>query len=169
MYLPDLLYLSLAYLFKPATLVSIWLIALGWALLHSRSSSRQLPYPPGPAARNMIAGNVLDLPVRFAWNEYIEWGKKYGDILHYRVYNKHTVILHSYDDNVELLDKRSAIYSDRPRIPMLDLMGWTNFNSVLLRYGPKWKQHRRIFQQYFKPEASMKYRSTLGHRKSKRS
>lgn len=77
MALQDILYLSLEYLFTLETLVSIWLIALGWALFHSRSS-RQLPYPPGPAARNMIAGNVLDLPARFAWNEYIEWGKKYG-------------------------------------------------------------------------------------------
>lgn len=45
-----------------------------------------------------------------------------GDILHYRVYNKHTVILNSYDNNVELLAKRSVIYSDRSHIPILDLL-----------------------------------------------
>ncbi len=38
--------------------------------------------------------------------------------MHYRVYDKHTVILNSYEDNVELLEKRSAIYSDRPYMPM---------------------------------------------------
>lgn len=38
-----------------------------------------------------------------------------------RAYDKHTIILNSHEDNVELLDKRSAIYSDRPCMPMMDL------------------------------------------------
>lgn len=44
--------------------------------------------------------------------------------MHYRVYDKHTVILNSYEDNVELLEKRSAIYSDRPYMPMVDLYAY---------------------------------------------
>lgn len=44
-----------------------------------------------------------------------------GDIIHYRTYNRHTVVLNAYDDNVELLDKRSLIYSDRPYLAMMDL------------------------------------------------
>lgn len=44
-----------------------------------------------------------------------------GNILHYRVYDKHFVILNSLEDSVELLEKRSGIYSDRPYMPMLEL------------------------------------------------
>lgn len=41
--------------------------------------------------------------------------------MHYRVYDKHFVILNSLEDSVELLEKRSGIYSDRPYMPMLEL------------------------------------------------
>ena len=94
-----------------------------------------------------------------------------------RVYDKHTIILNSYEDNVELLEKRSAIYSDRPRNPMMQLsvlscwswsklahsllrhsMRLTTFSTGLLRYGPDWRAHRRIFQRFFKPEAMFKFR-----------
>lgn len=32
-----------------------------------------------------------------------------GDIINHRVYDKHTIVLNAYEDNTELLDKRSAI------------------------------------------------------------
>ncbi|KAF9480792.1 hypothetical protein BDN70DRAFT_584543 [Pholiota conissans] len=36
-------------------------------------------------------------------------------------------------------------------------MGW-GINAGLLRYGPEWRSHRRIYQQAFKPESSLNYR-----------
>ncbi len=52
---------------------------------------------------------------------FISLGSSVGNILHFRAYDQHTVVLNSYEDNVELLEKRSAIYSDRPYMPMVDL------------------------------------------------
>lgn len=37
-------------------------------------------------------------------------------------------------------------------------MGWSNFSTGLLHYGPDWRAHRRIFQRFFKPEAMFKFR-----------
>ena len=38
---------------------------------------------------------------------------------------KTIVVINDYDTAVELLDKRSTIYSDRPVLPMLtEHMGW---------------------------------------------
>lgn len=44
-----------------------------------------------------------------------------GDITHFTVFGKHTFVLNSYEDCVELLERRSGIYSDRPAMPMMEL------------------------------------------------
>lgn len=117
---------------------SIVVVALVYTLYYLRSPFRKLPYPPGPPEKGLISGNQSDLPSSRPWFTYVEWGKKYGtfshfscllrflwsppgDIIHYRTYNKHTVVLNAYDDNVELLERRSLIYSDRPYLAMMDM------------------------------------------------
>ncbi len=42
-----------------------------------------------------------------------------GDIMHIDVLGDHIIILDSLEAITELLEKRSSIYSDRPRMPML--------------------------------------------------
>lgn len=44
-----------------------------------------------------------------------------GDILHAQVLGQHFIILNAHQDAVELFEKRSGIYSDRPAVPMIDL------------------------------------------------
>ena len=40
-----------------------------------------------------------------------------GDIIHVSAMNKHIVVLHKMEDIIELMERRSAIYSSRPWIP----------------------------------------------------
>ncbi|KJA21663.1 hypothetical protein HYPSUDRAFT_687524 [Hypholoma sublateritium FD-334 SS-4] len=131
-----------------------------YVLCYLRSPLHKLPYPPGPPEKGLISGNQSDLPPSQPYLTYLEWGKKYGDVIHYRTYSKHTIVLNAYDDNVELLDKRSLIYSDRPYLAMMDLMGWLDFNHAFMHYGTKWRSHRRIFQQFFRLEVASKYQPT---------
>ncbi|KAI5826081.1 hypothetical protein K523DRAFT_419521 [Schizophyllum commune Tattone D] len=57
------------------------------------------------------------------------------DIIHLDVAGKFIVVLDSYEAAVELLEKRSKVYSDRPPFPMtLDLMG-LDFNFACAPYG----------------------------------
>ena len=42
-----------------------------------------------------------------------------GDVIHLRVLDKHVIVLNSFEATNELFEKRSAIYSDRPDMPML--------------------------------------------------
>ncbi|THU99936.1 hypothetical protein K435DRAFT_855184 [Dendrothele bispora CBS 962.96] len=53
-------------------------------------------------------------------------GQKYNsDIVHIKVLGDRTIILNSAKVTNELLEKRSAIYSDRPPMPMIvDLSGY---------------------------------------------
>lgn len=54
------------------------------------------------------------------------------------------VVINSYKHAYELLEKRSAIYSDRPHMIMAgDIVGWDQI-LVLLRYGNQFREYRRL-------------------------
>jgi len=73
--------------------------------------------PPGPTPLPFL-GNVLDLPRSREYLKYSEWGRKYGDVTYANALGNHFIILNSTTAAVELLEQRSAIYSDRPYMPM---------------------------------------------------
>ncbi|KAJ7244880.1 cytochrome P450 [Mycena rebaudengoi] len=114
-----------------------------------------LPLPPGPPPR-VFTKNLHDIPTKQPWLTYTEWGSRYGGIVHAEALGKHIIILNSYKVVSDLLEKRSHIYSDRPYLPMVDLLGW-GFVATFMPYGSRLQQHRRIFQKYFRREQSKMY------------
>ncbi|GLB38587.1 hypothetical protein LshimejAT787_0504520 [Lyophyllum shimeji] len=46
-----------------------------------------------------------------------------GDVIHFSVLDDSLVVLNSAQAAVDLLDKRSNNYSDRPKLPIFDLSG----------------------------------------------
>ncbi|KAJ7669227.1 cytochrome P450 [Mycena polygramma] len=132
------------------------LLAGVWLAKKYRAAAR-LPFPPGPKPR-FITGNLSDLPVEHAWITYTEWGKQYGD-MHVSAFGDHIVIINSLAIAVELFERRARIYSDKPAIPMLPLMGW-DFNFGFMPYGEKWRQYRRLFHKHFHRDAIAAYRPT---------
>ncbi|KAJ7127627.1 hypothetical protein C8R44DRAFT_616361, partial [Mycena epipterygia] len=50
-----------------------------------------------------------------------QWAKTYGDVMYLEVLEKPMVILDSERAAVDLLNKRSAIYSDRPRFVLYEM------------------------------------------------
>jgi hypothetical protein len=76
------------------------------------------PLPPGPKPLPLL-GNLFDMPTSREYETYAQWGRKYGDVVHVHALGRHFIILNSIEAANELLDQRSAIYSDRPFIPML--------------------------------------------------
>ena len=87
--------------------------------------------PPGPR-RFPLIGNLLQMPVDTPWLTFSDWRKEYGeslphycvydhglvigDVIHVDVLGKPILIVNSAQIAKELLDKRSSIYSDRPRL-----------------------------------------------------
>ncbi|KDQ53894.1 hypothetical protein JAAARDRAFT_197004 [Jaapia argillacea MUCL 33604] len=115
-----------------------------------------IPLPPGPPGLPLI-GNLFDVPKDYMWLKFEEHSKTYGDVVTLRVLGKTIILVSSAEAASELLDKRSSIYSDRMRLPMLvELMGWDGFIS-LMRYGSQWREYRRVFHQYFNQLAVKKY------------
>ncbi|PPQ81933.1 hypothetical protein CVT25_013781 [Psilocybe cyanescens] len=120
------------------------------------SGARQAPYPPGPKPRPII-GNMLDFPTEEASRTYTEWGRQFNSpILHVESLGNHVVILNKREDADELLEQRAKLYSDRPTVPIFKLFGW-EYNIALMPYGEEWRQHRRVCQQNFNPQAAKQY------------
>lgn len=115
-----------------------------------------LPLPPGPRPIPII-GNVRGVDMSAPWLTYMEWGKRYGDIVYSRLLGQEVIIINSDKVAIELLEKRSHNYSDRPNLPTTALFG-LDFNTTLLEYGVRWRHQRRIFHQAFRAEAALSYR-----------
>ncbi|KAF7357550.1 O-methylsterigmatocystin oxidoreductase [Mycena sanguinolenta] len=101
---------------------------------------RHLPFPPGPPPYALI-GNFLDLPTKLPWLTYTKWGIQYGDLVHVSAPGQHIIVVNSVKTAVELFEKRSHIYSDRPVFTMVKLMGW-DFNLALLPRGDEWRMEK---------------------------
>lgn len=121
-------------------LVAGTIYLLYWAsprILRS-SGVQKLPYPPGPPPKDWLSGHARYFFSPKLWLLYTGWGNKYGKpcfrlfnnwvltgllgrIVHLKAFGKHTIVLNSMEDAIELLEKRSNNYSDRPYIPMINL------------------------------------------------
>ncbi|KAI0687567.1 cytochrome P450 [Earliella scabrosa] len=117
---------------------------------------RSASLPPGPPGWPII-GNALDFPKHDRGRGFKELSAKYGDLARLKVFGQHTIVLGSYEVACELLDKRSAIYSDRPDMVMGKLTSFAEWSLIVLRYGPQWRAHRRVFHQELLPNSIVRY------------
>ncbi|KAJ7366976.1 cytochrome P450 [Mycena albidolilacea] len=138
----------------PAVLLPLVFLAITGLLKRWKTTS-QPPYPPGPKPR-FLMGNFHDIPTETPWITYAEWGNRYGDVVHAQVLGNHIVVVNSVNAAMELFEKRSRIYSDRPTIPMVPLMGW-DFVLGFMPHTDKWRQSRRMFHQHLRPDAIVAY------------
>lgn len=113
--------------------------------LKSLRARRGLPYPPGPKPLPII-GNAANVPTTMMGQRFKEMTDKYGeqspsvsflilasfmslvllrrklgDIVYLDALGQPMIILGSHEAALELLDKRSANYSDRQDSPMREL------------------------------------------------
>lgn len=142
-----MLTLTIAILYLCLAGVGVYLIKQLFAKNHAR-------YPPGPRGLPLV-GNIQDIPHVKPWLTFAEWGKKYGDISHINVLGQHIFVLNSVNIAVEMLDKKSSIYSDRPVVPMSgELMGYKQ-TLPYLRYGERFRLYRKYHHRIFGNRASL--------------
>ncbi|KAK0484843.1 cytochrome P450 [Armillaria novae-zelandiae] len=123
--------------------------------LSNGTKTRKALLPPGPKELPLI-GNLLDMPTEKEWLTFAKWGERYGDIATVAFFGQRLIVLNSEKIAVDLLDKKSSIYSDRPTIQMGgELVGWKN-TLVLVPYGKRFRNYRRLAHQLFGSQATMK-------------
>ena len=114
------------------------------AIVKWRARSRGRPLPPGPPALPVV-GNLFNIPGDRAWFAFHDLAAQYGehnnidrgvggcltrgpglerrtgDIIHFRILGRSTVILGKSEIIREFLEKRAANTSDRPQVPTIEL------------------------------------------------
>ncbi|GJE96382.1 cytochrome P450 [Phanerochaete sordida] len=144
-------------------LIGLALIVFVRWVARRREDDRRGAHPPGPPGLPLL-GNLLDMPDNPSWTTYIRWGEKYdSDILRLEVLGSNIIIVNSLEAANDLLDKRSAIYSDRPDMPMLnDLCGF-GWNVAFRHYDDSWRNGRRVFQHELGPQVVKRFRGLEEH------
>ena len=78
----------------------------------SQIGRRPKDIPPGPPTIPLL-GNIHLMPARDAHKQFQKWSQEYGPVYSLMLGTKTWIVISSDTANKELLDKRSAIYSDR--------------------------------------------------------
>ncbi|TBU28432.1 cytochrome P450 [Dichomitus squalens] len=133
--------------------LSLALLLFAVLVLKHRSQARR-GLPPGPSALPVL-GSVHKLTLEFQHKRFLEWSKDFGDVIYFKLFRTPAIVLNSLESARELLDRRSAKYSDRTRAVLLaELMG---HDSALpfLRYGERFRRHRRWMHDAIGSRASI--------------
>jgi hypothetical protein len=161
--IPDLAEPLTAHL---ATIVMALLLALAAAALlflvyaiypYFQGRKSKLPLPPGPPGEPIL-GHVRIVPTDNPEYAYAKWAKEYNsDVIYVNMLGQPVVVLNSVQAAVDLLDKRGSNYCDRPRFVLFEVMGW-RATLTFLRWGPRFKLHRRVLQRAFAQTSCVAYR-----------
>lgn len=137
--------------------LSVGAIALVLAIISYRYYAFRRKLPPGPPGIPIL-GNLREMPKTHPWRTHTQMHRKYGPIFS-MVYGRNTVVyLGTYDIARELLEKRSNIYSSRPRMVMVGECISQGNRSLILPYGEQWRGYRRLQGAFLSPRMSNTYR-----------
>ncbi|KAF7791631.1 hypothetical protein EIP86_002650 [Pleurotus ostreatoroseus] len=108
--------------------------------------------PPGPPGLPVL-GNVLQVPKEQAFRQFADWGNTYGPIISLDMAGQPVVVVNSLKVATDLFDRRSAIYSSRPRLimPVELFMGGNNI----------WRKQRRAVHEAMNIRDVSAYNPTL--------
>ena len=143
------------------TIVAALFLHVVWQIV--RKSTSNLPLPPGPKPLPFV-GNLHQLPVESQEKTFYSWGRRYGTsnerlrdsrsplnrslggLVYAKLLHKSILVINSVDIARDLMEKRGANYSDRPRFVLLTEM----FVSSLSHHTP-------LFALNSSPQASSRW------------
>ncbi|KDQ56874.1 hypothetical protein JAAARDRAFT_194819 [Jaapia argillacea MUCL 33604] len=128
-------------------------------VLPKRATTTRI-YPPGPRGLP-LAGNVLDIPMTQMWLAATKWAKEFGNVVYLHVFGLGIIFLNDSETVFELMDKRGAIYSDRPHLVMLsELCGAENI-LAFTHYGDQLRRGHKLMHEALHPIAIKTYQPLL--------
>ncbi|KAF5597361.1 cytochrome P450 monooxygenase oxidoreductase [Fusarium pseudoanthophilum] len=129
-----------------AQLFWVALVAIFVRLLFT--SRRPKNYPPGPPTLPIL-GNIHLMPTKDAHLQFRKWADKYGPVYSLILGTKPFIVLSSAQAVKDLLDKKSALYSDRQEMYVGQILGSGGLRLLMMSflpqgYGPTWRSFRKL-------------------------
>ncbi|KAG9231630.1 cytochrome P450 [Amylocarpus encephaloides] len=119
---------------------------------------RRWHLPPGPRGLPFF-GNFFDLAYPETIREKcLHWQKKYGDVFYTKIGGADYVWLSSPKAVKDLMDKKSAIYSSRPPVPLAGDTVSAGRRQLFMPYGPRYRVVRKISHALLNITQSTGYR-----------
>lgn len=112
--------------------------------------ARRSQLPPGPG--------TVKTGLRKPWLWYRELHQQYGDVVYLQMGPTPTVVLGSAQAAWDLLEKRGAIYSSRPRFIVGGELLSGGMRGLMAPYGGFWRRWRKLLHSGFMQRQSESYR-----------
>lgn len=147
-------------------LTNVVLVICGIALVQfhqKRKSHSKIRHPPSPKSWPLV-GNLFSIPSGVEWLAYMKLGKLLNsDVIYLSMLGQRIVVLNSAKAASDLLEKRSALYSDRMCPPMIkdpSLFYWPG-NLSVIGYTDRWRQCRRVTNDTLNSRVVVQYHELL--------
>ncbi|KAI0635121.1 cytochrome P450 [Trametes polyzona] len=135
-------------------------IAVALFYMGLQQKSKKLSLPPGPKGLPIV-GNLRDLSLTGLWFNARKWAAQYGELVYLHAFGQGLLFVNTYDAAVALLEKRGAIYSDKPKMVMAgELCGCDNMIG-LTPYGDRLRRQRKLMLQALGPNRVSAYHPLL--------
>lgn len=124
-----------------AVILALTAVLIDW----SRMLWMRRKLPPGPFPFPIV-GNHFQTPNVRPWITWEKWAQYYNTPMLTLWIGRHPrIILSDAWVASELLEKKSDIFSSRPRLVVMgDAINCTTTNQTTLEYGDRWRTHRKL-------------------------
>ena len=102
---------------------------------------REKNLPPGPPTLPVL-GNLHQIPKKGAHFQFTKWAKQYGGIYSLKLGTGTAAVITDRRLVKQLIDKKSALYSDRPKSYVADLIS-SGDHILLMAHGQQWRSTRK--------------------------
>ena len=132
--------------------LALCLLAIVLLSPHSKSTAS---LPPGPKPESLLFGNAI--PSKLPWHQLEKWTEEYGDIYTLRMGRQLLFVLGRATSAHQILEKQSAVSSDRPRLIMAGDLISDNRRILIMPYGPRWRKFRKAMHETLQDKAAKEY------------